>query len=110
MTHVECAKMMRRIDNEVNGLYNAVGEDLMRQYWEGKTDVVYHVHMPFSEEEEDAFEPMQYFFISKFLAERMLNHGLTRDGIIETVDGGFMWIRCGCGYSIYDDLERYFAD
>ena len=27
MTHVECAKMMRRIDNEVHGRYNAIGED-----------------------------------------------------------------------------------
>lgn len=109
MTHVECAKMMRRIDNEVNGRYNAIGEDLMRQYWEGNTAVVYHIHMP-SLDSEDYFEPMQYYFISEFLAERMLNHGLTRDAIIELTDGGYMWVRCGCGYSIYDDLERYFKD
>ena len=95
MTHVECAKMMRRIDNEVNGMYNAIGEDLMRQYWEGNTAVVYHVHMP-TMEEDDYFEPMQYYFISEFLANRMIK------------DGGYMWVRCGCGYSIYDDLECYF--
>ena len=109
MTHVECAKMMRRIDNEVNGMYNVVGEDLMRQYWDGKTDVVYHVHMP-TMGEDDYFEPMQYFFISEFLANRMINEGLTRDAIIEMVDGGYMWVRCGCGYSIYNDLECYFED
>ena len=109
MTHVECAKMMRRIDNEVNGRYNAIGEELMRQYWEGMTHVVYHVHMP-SLDNEDYFEPMQYYLISEFLAERMLNQGLERDAIIELIDGGYMWVRCGCGYSIYDDLERYFKD
>ena len=109
MTHVECAKMMRRIDNEVNGRYNAIGEELLRQYWEGMTHVVYHVHMP-NLDNEEYFEPMQYYLISEFLAERMLNQGLDRDAIIEMVDGGFMWVRCGCGYSIYDDLERYFKD
>ena len=109
MYRADCANLMRRIDNEVNGLYNAVGEELMRQYWGGKTDVVYHVHMP-AMDEDDYFEPMQYFFISEFLANRMINEGLTRDAIIETVDGGYMWVRCGCGYSIYDDLECYFED
>ena len=109
MTHVECAKMMRRIDNEVHGRYNAIGEDLMRQYWEGMTHVVYHIHMP-NLDNEDYFEPMQYYLISEFLAERMINQGLDRDAIIEMTDGGYMWVRCGCGYSIYDDLERYFKD
>ena len=108
MYRAECANLMRRIDNEVNGRYNAVGEDLMRQYWDGKTDVVYHVHMPEMSEDE-YFEPMQYFLISEYLANRMINEGLTRDAIIEMTDGGYMWVRCGCGYSIYDDLECYFA-
>ena len=70
MTHVECAKMMRRIDNEVHGRYNAIGEDLMRQYWEGMTHVVYHIHMP-SLDNEDYFESMQYYLISEFLADRV---------------------------------------
>ena len=71
------------------------------------------IHMPTPETNEDGdpyeyFEPMQFFIISEWLAERMLEHGLTRDAVIEMNDGTWIWVRCGCGYSIEDDLCKYF--
>jgi hypothetical protein len=71
------------------------------------------IHFPEWECDEDGepieyFEPMQYFFVSDWLANRMLNHGLKRDGLIELEDGCWIWIRCGCGYAIEQDLGKYF--
>ena len=104
------AKLDRWTDQNVYVRVNTLGEMLLNLHYEGSnTDVIHDVHMPHMDEDE-YFEPMQYFMISEYLAERMLEHGLTRDAIIELTDGTYIWVRCGCGYALSDDLAKYFEN
>ena len=95
------AQLLKRVDQEVDWRINLIGEHLMRD------DLPWvHIHYPLLEDDE-GFEPMQYFLISSYLAEKMLAQPLTRDAIIEIDDGTWIWVRCGCGYALSDDLKEY---
>ena len=95
------AQLLKRVDQEVYCRINLIGEHLMRD------DLPWvHIHYPLLEDDE-GFEPMQYFLISSYLAEKMLAQPLTRDAIIEIDDGTWIWVRCGCGYALSEDLKEY---
>ena len=112
-------KIERKVDQNVYTRCNGLGQLLIDNSgldygWIhiGETEMGF-LHMPTPELDEDGepyeyFEPMQYFMISEWLAERMLENGLTRDAVIEMNDGTWIWVRCGCGYALSDDLEKYF--
>jgi len=111
----------RKVDQNVYTRCNGLGQLMIDNFnWDddwinvGETEMG-RIHMPTPERNEDGdpyeyFEPMQYFMISEWLAERMLEHGLTRDAVIEMNDGTWIWVRCGCGYALSDDLQKYFED
>ena len=107
-------RLERLTDQNVYVRVNTLGEMLLDMWAEGThQQAIEDVHMPDYEiwgGEDQYFEPMQYFIISEYLAERMLEHGLTRDAIIEMIDGTYIWVRCGCGYALSDDLQKYFED
>jgi hypothetical protein len=87
---------------------------LLNMWAEGThQEAIEDVHMPDYEiwgGEHEYFEPMQYFMVSEYLAQRMLKHGLSRDALIELTDGTWIWVRCGCGYALSDDLQQYFEN
>ena len=111
----------RKVDQNVYTRCNGLGQLLIDNsngcagwIYVGDTEMGF-LHMPTPELNEDGdpyeyFEPMQYFMISEWLAERMLEDGLTRDAMIEMNDGTWIWVRCGCGYALSDDLQKYFED
>lgn len=105
------AKLDRWTDQNVYVRVNTLGEMLLKQYYAGEVlrDVIHEIHFP-NLDEGDHLEPMQYFIISEYLAEQMLEDGLTRDAIIEMTDGTYIWVRCGCGYALSDDLAKYFEN
>jgi hypothetical protein len=113
-------RLERLTDQNVYTRCNGLGQLLVGHFdgddWIniGETEMG-RIHMPTPELNEDGdpyeyFEPMQYFMISEWLAERMLKHGLTRDAVIEMNDGTYIWVRCGCGYALSDDLQKYFEN
>lgn len=100
------------IDRNVYVRVNTLGEMLLDMWAEGPDPrIIEDVHMPdyvICGGDHEYFEPMQYFMISEYLAQQMLKHGLSRDALIELFDGTWIWVRCGCGYALSDDLAKYF--
>ena len=119
MTTKQTQLIARLTDQNVYNRCNLVGQMLLElaaggEFIADDCKEYGRIHFPQWECDEDGepideyFEPMQYFFVSDWLANRMLRHGLTRDGLMELEDGCWIWIRCGCGYAIEDDLSKYF--
>lgn len=110
----EEVRVLKMIDQNVLCLINAWGEELLNEYYTGTDRHLYEVDMPdmYSEEDEDGDYPypdaMQYFIITEYLARLMKADSSRRDPIMETNDGLHVWIRCGYGYGLYDDIARYF--
>ena len=111
----EEVRILKCIDRDVHALVNLWGEETYVEYYVGTGKYLHEMHLPdrYQEEGEDGDipepEPMQYYSIDQFLAESMIADKERRDPIMETKDGLFIWVRCGCGYGLYDDLARYYA-
>jgi hypothetical protein len=118
ITKEDEAKILSRIDQDVLVRVNAWGEEVYNEYYDCGSGHLYEMYMPsmyFDEDnenyEDDVYpEPMQYWIICEWLAKQMLNDDGRRDPVMETSDGLFIWVRCGCGYALYDDLVKYYLD
>lgn len=115
-TREEEARILTCINRDVLCLVNSWGEEILSEFYVGQGKYLEEMHMPAMYTEPDQYgdltepEPMQYFIIDEWLAKQMLKHEARRDPVMETTDGLWIWVRCGYGYGLYDDLARYYMD
>tara|TARA_B100000161_G_scaffold15730_4_gene9583 strand:- start:7347 stop:7706 length:360 start_codon:yes stop_codon:yes gene_type:complete len=110
----EEVRILKCIDRDVHTLVNLWGEETYVEYYTGSSKYLYEMHLPdlyLTEDEEGDIpepDPMQYYIIDQWLAEKMIQDRDRRDPVMETNDGLHIWVRCGCGYGLYDDLAKYY--
>ena len=89
----EEVRILKCIDRDVHTLVNLWGEETYVEYYTGSSKYLYEMHLPdlyLTEDEEGDIpepDPMQYYIIDQWLAEKMIQDRDRRDPVMETNDG-----------------------